>query len=210
MPWTYILTHKNTKEQYSGVRTAKNSNPEDLWTKYFSSSNIIKDIIAKEGKDIFEAIVDKVFNNAQDALDYEQKVLKEIPKSDRKIKWLNESYGWGGYNHAKRKTLKHRQKIGKGNSKPKTGAALKAAIENGKKGREARKGMKDSPEVCNQRNASLSKALMGVPQPQRRKTYIIDGREYIGDQAVIDAFNISRPTIYNRVKSLNWPNWSRK
>jgi hypothetical protein len=207
MPWTYILIHKNTKEQYYGVRTAKNSNPEDLWTKYFSSSNIIKDIIAKEGKDIFDAIVDKVFDNAQDALNYERKVLNEIPESDRKTKWLNESYGSGGYNHAKRKSLKHRQKIGKGNSKPKTGAALMAAIENAKKGTAARRGMKDSLEVRKKRADSLSASTMGKPKIFLRNIYCICGKEYIGIDRAAKATETSPYIVRNRCSSDD-PQWN--
>lgn len=70
----------------------------------------------------------------------------------------------------------------------------------------ARTGMKDSYEVRRKRSESLSKALSGVPRPYRRKTVIIDNTEYVGVQSVTEKYNISRQTVYNRIKSDDW-NW---
>lgn len=38
--------------------------------------------------------------------------------------------------------------------------------------------------------------------------YLIDGVLYIGNKAVMEAFSVSEPTIYNRVKSAKF-NWMK-
>ena len=104
------------------------------------------------------------------------------------------------------KTEEHKKLIGKANSKPKTGKALKACIENAKLGAEARRGQKDTMAVRKKRAASLSKALTGIPQLNRRKVIIINGEKYIGAESVCEKYNITRQTVYNRIKSNKW-NW---
>ena len=43
MPFTYLIGWKNLNKYYYGVRYADNSTPSDLWTVYFSSSDIVTD-----------------------------------------------------------------------------------------------------------------------------------------------------------------------
>ena len=111
-------------------------------------------------------------------------------------------FDWSGL----AKTEEHKKLIGKANSKPKTGKALKACIENAKLGAEARRGQKDTLAVRKKRAASLSKALTGVPRPNRRKVVIINGEKYIGVESVCEKYNITRQSVYNRIKSNKW-NW---
>ena len=203
-PYTYIIESKIDGRKYYGVKFAKDANPSTLWKNYFTSSKIIKDLIKKYGKDSFIARVDKVFETAEDAINYECKFLQEIKNKDE---WLNQNFG-SGYDVkcVLYKTESHKRKISEGNKKPKSGKALEACIRNAKLGMEARRGQKDSPETRRKRAESLSKALTGVPQPQRRKIVLIDNKEYIGVASVTKEYGITRQTVYNRIKSKDW-NW---
>jgi hypothetical protein len=60
-PYTYCLTHKQTKKHYYGSRTAVDCNPEELGVRYFSSSDTILGIIDKEGPECFSYRVMRTF-----------------------------------------------------------------------------------------------------------------------------------------------------
>jgi hypothetical protein len=47
IPFTYLLKHIPTKKYYYGVKLKKGCHPNDLWTKYFTSSKIVKSLIKK-------------------------------------------------------------------------------------------------------------------------------------------------------------------
>ena len=112
--------------------------------------------------------------------------------------------GYADNRKGKAQTEEWKQKISISNSKPKSGKALEATINNAKLGAKARLGQKDSVETKTKRSKSLSKALTGKPQAHRRKKIIINGMEYIGMERICKQFNISRQTIYNRIKSDSW------
>lgn len=87
MPYTYLITHISTGLKYYGVRYAKNSQPDDLWTTYFTSSRQIKRMIAESGKEAFVAEVRKIFDTAEQAIAWETRVLirLRIPYNKRYI-----------------------------------------------------------------------------------------------------------------------------
>ena len=111
-------------------------------------------------------------------------------------------FDWTGKKFSK----EHKKALSESNKKPKTGVALVACLKNAKLGAIARTGMKDSYEVKRKRAESLSKVLTSVPRPNRRKTIIVDGNIYKGVELVQKKFNITRHTVYNRIKSDKW-NW---
>lgn len=78
IPFTYKLVFKPTGQYYYGVRWAKGCNPSDLWTKYFSSSRVIKKLINEFGKDSFIYKVTKTFDNRGDASIWETSLLKRV------------------------------------------------------------------------------------------------------------------------------------
>lgn len=102
----------------------------------------------------------------------------------------------------------HLEKRRKAMSKPKSGKALAASIANGKLGNKARQGMKDSEETKRQRNEAVSKVKKGVPVPNLRKSMLIEGVEYKGFDVVVEKYNVTRQTVWNRVKSDKFPDWS--
>lgn len=92
LPFTYLLVHKRTGKLYYGVRCSRGCHPSDLWTKYFSSSKIVKAIIREEGLDAFSYEIRKTFDTREDALRWEHRFLTRVnaAESDR---WLNKFNG---------------------------------------------------------------------------------------------------------------------
>lgn len=83
IPFTYRVTHINTGRWYYGIRYAKDCQPSDLWSTYFTSSKIIKNIIKLEGINAFTFEIRKIFNCPEKAKKWENKVLRKI------LKWPN-------------------------------------------------------------------------------------------------------------------------
>ena len=206
MAFTYLLTFNPTGQKYFGVRYASNSSPKDLWVTYFSSSKIVKDLIRKHGKDSFTVQIDKTFEDPIAALDYELQFLKGI---ENRSAWLNQSFGTGGYNHARIKTDEHRRKIGIGRKAGNSAKSEAANRRNSVLGIAARTGMKDSADTKKRRNAAVSLALKGVPQPHLRNRYSIEGLEYIGIDSAATATETSRYLVRVRCASSDpkWSNW---
>ena len=84
IPFTYLIKQIPTNKYYYGVRFKKNCNPNDLWTKYFTSSKKVKSLIKKYGKKSFIFEIRKVFKTAQEAIKWESKVLKRMKVIYRK------------------------------------------------------------------------------------------------------------------------------
>ena len=95
--YTYYLYHVPTGKKYYGSRAANKCEPEmDLWNEYFSSSDLVESLIKEYGKDSFVAEVRKKFDVAQDARDWEDRVLRKL-KVVEKDDWLNQAYTFGPY-----------------------------------------------------------------------------------------------------------------
>lgn len=89
-PYTYLIRSKSTGKCYYGVRWANKSIPhDDLWNQYFTSSNEVKKLIQKHGKDDFLYEVRRIFKNKEDAIDWEEKVLKRLMVLKNPDKWMN-------------------------------------------------------------------------------------------------------------------------
>ena len=88
VPYTYHLYHKPTQTHYYGSRYAQGCHPNDLWTKYFSSSKLIKQLREQYGDDSFTVKIRRTFDTAQKALEWEQNVLRRL-KVLRRDDWLN-------------------------------------------------------------------------------------------------------------------------
>lgn len=87
MPYTYLVKNITTGLAYYGVRFAKHSKPEDLWVSYFTSSKLVKDLIKQFGKSDFTFEVRRVFATAEQAIDWEQRVLRRL--AVKSAKFLN-------------------------------------------------------------------------------------------------------------------------
>lgn len=89
IPYTYLIGWSNYDTWYYGVRYAKNCHPDDLWTKYKTSSTYVADFVQLHGEpDVVQ--VRKTFYSGADAREWEEKVLRrmKVVESDR---WLNKT-----------------------------------------------------------------------------------------------------------------------
>lgn len=78
IPFTYLLKHIPTNKYYYGVMYRKGCHPNDLWTKYFTSSKKVKNLIKKYGKKSFIFEIRKTFKTQQQAIIWEHKVLRRM------------------------------------------------------------------------------------------------------------------------------------
>lgn len=92
IPFTYLLTHKSSGKKYYGVKCCTKSHPGMLWTTYFSSSKIVKDIIKKEGKEAFDYEVRQTFQTKNEAMLWEQRFLTKV-QAAKSPEWFNRYNG---------------------------------------------------------------------------------------------------------------------
>jgi hypothetical protein len=78
IPFTYLLKHIPTNKYYYGVRFKKGCHPNDLWTKYFTSSKKVKGLIKRYGKKSFIFEIRKTFKTSQEAINWENKILRRM------------------------------------------------------------------------------------------------------------------------------------
>lgn len=205
IPYTYLVGWSKHSKYYYGVRYAKNCNPSDLWVTYFTSSKLVDDMRLKWGEpDIVQ--VRKTFEDRESAILWEHKVLSRL-KVLQESKWLNQSIG--GVTAILQQSSEHvRKRVSNKKHHPKQREiALRAlqkasAMNRGKKQSEATQQKKRETYKANFQKNKIS----AQRDPWCR--YLIDGVEYLGNKAVMEAFSISEPTIYNRVKSPKY-NWNR-
>jgi len=91
-PFTYVIVHKATGRKYYGARYSKGCKPSDLWAKYFTSSQAIRELIKVEGREAFQAEVRKVFTSVDTCLRWELGVLRRL-KVNTNTHWYNKSAG---------------------------------------------------------------------------------------------------------------------
>ncbi len=88
--YTYIVYCIPTNQYYYGVRWGNKISPEkDLWIKYFTSSKLVKQLISKYGKDSFKTSIRKVFASREEAVSWEELVLKRLKVLKNPSLWLN-------------------------------------------------------------------------------------------------------------------------
>jgi len=124
IPFTYLIKHVPTNRYYYGVKYKKGCHPYDLWTKYFTSSKKVKGLIRRYGKKSFIFEIRKTFKTAQQAVNWEYKVLKRM-KVIHRNDFLNQSdnqrvdskllskirKGKGNPMYGKKMTEEHKKKI---------------------------------------------------------------------------------------------------
>lgn len=89
-PFTYRIISLNDGRMYYGVKWSIGCHPEILGQTYFSSSKTVKQLIQEQGKDKFYFEVRKVFYNVNDAINWENKVLRRMKVVERDD-WLNKT-----------------------------------------------------------------------------------------------------------------------
>ncbi len=184
-PFTYLIGWSSLNKWYYGVRFARNTNPKELWSKYFTSSKSVKEYRKNYGEpDIIQ--VRQTFNDSFQARLWEEKVIRRLGIVEND-KWLNQSncgkkFYCNGHSEKTRKklsnSLKGRKAPNKGipaseETKRKLSEShkgqvpynkgipcseeTKRKISESQKGRVSnRKGVKCTPEQC-QRNADAQR-----------------------------------------------------
>lgn len=161
IPFTYCITFTITGQKYYGVRYARNCHPSQLWTSYFTSSAIIKNLINLHGRDVFLYEIRKTFSSAVDACNYEHKFLTKI-NAAKNPKWLNSSNSGGKFHCTPESSakggLKHKGKI--------ISTETREKIRNSSKGRQnVRKGKRGV--VSDEAKLKISAASKGIPKPAK-------------------------------------------
>lgn len=108
-PFAYLIRSKLDGKLYYGIRFSNDADPSQLWTTYFTSSKEIRAKVKKYGPESFTAEVRKVFETAEQAINWESRFLTRINAASRDD-WMNRSNGYvalGKINLGKRKTEQH-------------------------------------------------------------------------------------------------------
>ena len=87
IPYTYLIGWPELNKWYYGVRYSKNCDPSDLWTKYKTSSKIVRNFVQENGDPTILEVRRK-FSSIKEAQIWEHKVLKRL-KVTKNTKWLN-------------------------------------------------------------------------------------------------------------------------
>lgn len=87
IPYTYLIGWSEKDLWYYGVRYAKDCHPDDLWTRYFTSSHYVQKLRETIGEpDVVQ--VRRLFDSAESATRWESKVLTRL-KVTESIRWVN-------------------------------------------------------------------------------------------------------------------------
>jgi hypothetical protein len=88
-PFTYLIGWSLQNLWYYGVRYAAKCHPNDLWTKYFTSSSYVAEARQRYGEpDIIQ--IRKIFTSSKDAINWEIGVLRRMKLHERN-NFLNKS-----------------------------------------------------------------------------------------------------------------------
>lgn len=108
-PFTYFIQWSESGICYYGVKHSKNCLPSHLMKTYFTSSKYVKMYIENYGlPDI--VIIDKVFNNKEDAVLYEHLYLQQLNATKSKH-FLNKSNGGKNFNNVLEVSIETRAKL---------------------------------------------------------------------------------------------------
>ncbi len=93
-PYTYIIGWRTHNVWYYGSESAKitkNAHPDNLWTAYFTSSDLVSQFRQEHGEPDVVKVV-KTFESADQAREAETKYLTRINAAER-ANWLNQHNG---------------------------------------------------------------------------------------------------------------------
>jgi len=91
-PFTYIITHLPSGKRYYGSRYSRYCKPEDLWTKYFTSSRNVHELIEQDGRDAFKVSIRKTFTTVEKCRSWESRFLHKIDARFND-EWINAHNG---------------------------------------------------------------------------------------------------------------------
>lgn len=172
-PYTYLIGWTAQHKFYYGVRYARNCNPTDLWSKYFTSSKEVEAMKTVYGEpDVIQ--IRKVFLTKEHARLWENKVLRRLkvvsredflnkndapaPPINNRVMSTDTKNKISAVHKGKPKSEEHKQKIREARAKQvNTRKGILATEETKKKIREARARQIFTEETKNK----MSKARKG-------------------------------------------------
>jgi len=182
LAYTYLIKCPNDKSYY-GYRSANETSPEDdLWKHYFTSSKVIAELREQYSDDEFIATVDKTFETAQEAHEYETAFLTEndCVNSDD---WVNEScFPMFQDNTGKKHTEEAKRKIGEARKgKPLSDEHKKklSRIFKGRKHTDEAKEKMRAKKLSEEHKKKLSEVNKGKKHTEETKRKISEARKLI-------------------------------
>lgn len=205
IPYTYLIGWSLISKYYYGVRYSKDCHPNDLWVTYFTSSNLVKDLQQQHGDpDIIQ--IRRTFISRESAILWEQKVLRRMKVLDN-VQWVNQNIA-GAINIVTQSIEHVRKRTQNKKHNPRQREIALMALQ---KAIASNTGRKQSEETQRKKRETYKNNIDKNKISARRESwchYLIDGEIYKGNKAVMKAFAISEPTIYNRVKSFKY-DWKK-
>lgn len=210
-PYTYLIGWSALNKWYYGVRYAKGCVPEDLWVKYFTSSQLVAAFRASNGEpDVVE--VRRVFYTPAAAMDWEDRVLRRTD-AVRSPQWINGSNGGKTFNASSPIT---RAKVAEANRGKRRSDEAKAKMSEAAKHRPPQ-----NNETRKRRSASLlgsvwteeSKAKMRKPKSDdtRRRMSEAAKRRTPEHTAAIKAAHQNRsPEYREKLRQAALRQWAHK
>lgn len=156
----------------------------------------------------YSFVILKKFQSSAEAYEYEQSIVGDLWETDNRC--LNRCPGGirGFFDiTGLPKSDDHKKKIAQANSKKKEGKALDASLNNLKKAVEANIGRKQSADTQEKKRRSYKRYWDNKEdrsRPHLNKAVLCEGVFYESVKSVMEAFNVSRPTVINRIKSDKW------
>lgn len=183
--YTYLIGWSKHDKWYYGVRYAKNSNPDELWKTYFTSSKYVKDFRENNGEpDIIQ--VRKQFINAKDARIFEHGILKKLQVvSDER--WLNKTDNisidpiCAAKGSSKKNSKEHCENIRKALTGRKLSDETKRKISESMKGKTGFWKGKKLSEYTKQKLSIHGKTLVGDKNPFFGRTHTEETKKKISD-----------------------------
>lgn len=175
IPFTYRIICPDGRYYY-GVRYAKGCSPDDLWTTYFTSSKVIKELLKTTDPKDFKYEIRKIFQLAEDALIYERRVLKRIVGKDNCI---NQHIGDKKFHNKKPHTEETKEKIRQANIGKKQSIETKEKKNNSNTGK---KRSKETIEKIRVSNIGKNKGKVawnkGIPHSEETKQKLSDSSRW--------------------------------
>ncbi len=198
VPYTYLIGWTKINKYYYGVRYAKGCSPEDLWTSYFTSSKLVEDMRQLYGEpDVVR--VRRVFDCREKAVLWEAKVLSRM-RVLKESKWLNQNVQGMVVIETQSKEHIRKRTVNKNHNPRQKEIALQAL----QKAVAVNTGKKQTIETQNKKRETYFKNWSKNKHSAKRDSwtkYLIEGKVYKGNKAIMETFGITEPTIYNRVKN---------
>lgn len=136
IPYTYLIRSLQTGDVYYGVKFAKGCTPSQFWKKYFTSSKVVAEMIEWYGKDSFVFEIRKTFKTKDEALKWEQTVLRRMKVKHGVNIWLNKHDSSNNFKfHNSEYTAERLDKIRVSSSGRKHSEETKRKISEGNKGK---------------------------------------------------------------------------